>query len=66
MMQSVKQGLALGWMGSLLFSFALGAIDHPMLGEEAPTFELRSLDGETVRSEDFRGKHIVLHFGAGW
>ncbi len=54
-------------LGLVLFSSLLSATaDHPMKGQPAPSFDLQSLSGEQVRSEDFRGKFIVLHFGAGW
>ena len=43
-----------------------GAIEHPMIGDQAPPFELESLDGDIVRSSDLTGRYIVLHFGAGW
>ena len=34
-------------------------------GDEAPDFELPTLDGEIVRLSQFRGeKHVVLEFGA--
>ena len=34
-------------------------------GEEAPDFELPTLEGERVRLSDFRGKkHVVLEFGS--
>jgi peroxiredoxin len=34
-------------------------------GEEAPDFELPTLDGETVKLSQFRGeKYVVLEFGA--
>ena len=34
-------------------------------GEEAPDFELPSLDGDRVRLSAFRGqKHVVLEFGS--
>jgi cytochrome oxidase Cu insertion factor (SCO1/SenC/PrrC family) len=32
----------------------------------APAFSLPSLDGRTVRLEDFRGKVVVLFFWATW
>ena len=32
----------------------------------APTFALPSLDGRTVRLEDFRGKVVLLFFWATW
>lgn len=34
-------------------------------GEEAPDFELPTLDGGTVRPSDYRGRaHVVLEFGS--
>ena len=39
---------------------------HPLLGEPAPSFRLKSLDGKTVSLEEMRGRVVVLHFGAGW
>jgi len=32
----------------------------------APSFSLPSLDGHTVRLEDFRGKVVLLFFWATW
>jgi cytochrome oxidase Cu insertion factor (SCO1/SenC/PrrC family) len=32
----------------------------------APAFSLPSLDGQTVRLEDFRGKVVLLFFWATW
>jgi peroxiredoxin len=38
-----------------------------MLGEPAPAFQLDEVrSGETHSLEDFRGRYIVLHFGASW
>ena len=35
------------------------------VGEEAPDFELPSLDGDQVRLSAFRGqKHVLLEFGS--
>lgn len=45
---------------------AAAAQEHPMLGSPAPELHLESLEGETVALSDFRGDHVVLHFGAGW
>lgn len=33
-------------------------------GTEAPDFGLESSSGERVRLSDFRGKPVLLHFGA--
>lgn len=35
-------------------------------GRPAPPFELKALDGKTIRLADFRGKHVLLDFWAGW
>jgi len=54
----------------LVLAFACGtalhAMDHPMIGQEAPSFTLTTLAGDNVSSSDLRGKSVVLHFGAGW
>jgi hypothetical protein len=48
----------------------LAAANDPaaaMLGEPAPPFRLEEVrTGETHALEDFRGKWVVLHFGASW
>jgi cytochrome oxidase Cu insertion factor (SCO1/SenC/PrrC family) len=44
----------------------VGEMAHPMLGEAAPDFRLSTLDGESVGLADYRGKTVVLHFGASW
>jgi thiol-disulfide isomerase/thioredoxin len=36
------------------------------VGELAPTFTARTLQGETVSLEDFRGRVVVLNFWATW
>ncbi len=46
--------------------FLFAAEDQPMVGEAAPAFELPSLAGERVGLADYRGKTLVVHFGAGW
>jgi len=38
----------------------------PKKGHVAPDFSARTLDGETVRLSDYRGKPVVLNFFAGW
>jgi peroxiredoxin len=35
-------------------------------GDEAPDFEVRKLDGSSVRLADFRGKYVLLDFWATW
>ena len=36
------------------------------VGDEAPDFELRSLDGRPVKLSDYRGKKTVLFMWASW
>ncbi len=35
-------------------------------GETAPDFELTTLDGESVKLSDYRGKKVILNFWATW
>lgn len=35
-------------------------------GAEAPDFELNTLDGETIKLSDYRGKKVILNFWATW
>jgi cytochrome c biogenesis protein CcmG/thiol:disulfide interchange protein DsbE len=42
-------------------------VDSPLLGEQAPTFELAPLEGgETVSLADFEGDIVVVNFFASW
>jgi peroxiredoxin len=36
------------------------------VGDIAPDFELTTLDGETVRLSDYRGKRVFINFWATW
>ena len=46
-----------------LASFQVQPYEPP---KPAPTFSLPSIDGRTVRLEDFRGKVVLLFFWATW
>jgi tetratricopeptide (TPR) repeat protein len=48
----------------LVASVAADDLRNIKVGGEVPAFELRTLGGETVRSEDLRGKVVVLVFVA--
>jgi len=41
-------------------------ISRTASGQEAPAFSLAQLDGQTVHSEDLRGKVVLLNFWATW
>ncbi|MBI1767358.1 MAG: TlpA family protein disulfide reductase [Bacteroidetes bacterium] len=40
--------------------------DQPMIGQVAPSFTLKGLDGKTYSLEQFRGKYVVIHLAATW
>lgn len=58
------------WWGliGLWASSALVAAERPqpMIGQPAPALALQSLEGKRVALQGFKGKFVVLHFGAGW
>ncbi len=39
---------------------------QPMIGEEAPPFNLQGIDGERYALADLRGQFVVIHFGTSW
>lgn len=41
-------------------------IESPMLGRPAPAFVLTLFDGRTIRSDDLRGKVVLVNFWASW
>ena len=43
----------------------LGVV-YPREVRQAPEFELKNLDGQTVRLSDFRGRPVLLNFWATW
>lgn len=67
-----------GWTKWCLFTLAVVAISYAIVqslqqnkedssvGSIAPSFELASLQGETVRLADFRGTGVLLNFWASW
>ena len=48
-------------------SVVLSAQDQqPMIGQQAPLFQLESTDGKIYSLEKLKGKYIVIHFAATW
>ena len=39
---------------------------QPMIGEQAPLFTLKGIDGRTHHLADYRAELVVIHFGASW
>lgn len=46
--------------------WGIGVMRAPDLPDEAPDFELMSLDGELVSLSDYRGQTVVVNFWATW
>lgn len=44
----------------------IGAGRGPQVGDPAPEFALRALDGDTVRLSDFAGRPVLVNFWASW
>ena len=47
--------------GPVMWSFRVG---KPAAGDPAPGFEAKTLDGRSIKLEDFRGKYVLLDFWA--
>lgn len=39
---------------------------HPLVGKEASDFELKDMQGKTVKLSDYKGKKVYLKFWATW
>ena len=64
-MKSILKGLIL--FAAASFSIVTAAQEQqPMLGQMAPSFTLKTLDGKTYSLEQLRGKYVVIHFAATW
>ena len=51
----------------LFVSASLNAQDkQPMIGQSAPLFELKGVDGKTYSLDQLKGKYLVIHFAATW
>lgn len=56
--------ILLGMIGALIVSSVLAS--SLSIGQRAPDFALRSLDGEILRLSEFRSEVVVLNFWAPW
>lgn len=60
------------WMALVLAMLLIGALalaegaSPAKIGEAAPDFEIGTLDGETIRLSDYRGKVVFLNEWATW
>lgn len=67
----VLGGLWIAYSSSLLSSLASQGENvtlepAPVVGHPAPDFALPTLEGETVRLSDFKGKPVLVNFWATW
>jgi cytochrome oxidase Cu insertion factor (SCO1/SenC/PrrC family) len=58
--------LTVGSAGAAAPDFASLQVQPYQPPKPAPAFALPSIDGRTVRLEDFRGKVVLLFFWATW
>jgi peroxiredoxin len=67
------------WFRRILFVVMFGLIAYALyqtftatdknrldIGDEAPDFQIQTLDGKTVQLSDYRGKVVLLNFWATW
>jgi peroxiredoxin len=57
-------------IGCIVIAFASAGLyaqdEQPMIGQPAPLFELKGIDGKTYSLDQLKGKYIVIHFAATW
>jgi len=60
----------LRFIAPLVIAFSLTVLkaqtEQPMIGQVAPSFTLKGLDGKTYSLEQFRGRYVVIHIAATW
>lgn len=56
--------LVIGLLAGMLSTLAMAGSPAP--GSPAPDFQLKDLQGESVKLSDLRGKTLVIHFWATW
>ena len=65
-MKTLRQFSALAAFASLALSGLAYAGEAPAPTPPAPPFTLRTLDGRSMRLQDYKGKVVVLDFWATW
>ena len=63
---AIAMGIALFACGSAAKNAALEDPAIHWIGNVAPDIKLKTLDGADAALADYRGKIVVLHFGASW
>lgn len=64
-MKSIQRSLFLILL--IFFSIAAKAQEtQPMLGQMAPSFTLKDIEGKTHSLEQLRDKYVVIHFATTW
>ena len=66
----VRRGLMIlmaGMIGFALYQPVEGTKEKgPVVGSQAPDFQLETLDGKSLRLSDLRGKGVLVNFWATW
>jgi peroxiredoxin len=50
----------------VLSDLTLAVVKRLKVGDTAPDFEVKTVDGEPLKLSDFRGKYVLLDFWATW
>jgi len=61
-MKNIRQ-MSLVALTALLFVWTSVAVAAPEIGSTAPSFEIKSTEGNMVNSKDLKGKVVVIFFG---
>jgi cytochrome c biogenesis protein CcmG, thiol:disulfide interchange protein DsbE len=56
----------LAWVLMLGFGRDPRAVASPLIGRQAPAFELETLGGGTISSDELHGRPVLLNFWASW